>query len=390
MSKMKRPAYIMKNKIKKSSLILICIYIIMITINAVSWMSTSFADWYAIHILPVWVRIFSPVTSSLSFSVGDIMITLGVAIVAIGFPAYIICMIICRGKRKKISRIGAKIFLWIIAFVITTETLNCFIMYHCSTITDTCFCNSPEKYSTEQMIDVYEIVAGKLNDLSSQVPRDSDGHFILTDDLYKTAESSMKNLTDEYPRLKGFYPRPKKMIYSRLASQQYLMGIFLPFSLEVNYNPLMEQINYPSTVCHEYAHLKGIMQEDEAGFISFLACICSESDQFQYSGYLSVLPYLEDQVFSSQLTDADKERADKISGSISWDIYFDDQFLSEDTWKDVEDKAVISTEVVNKVDTAFTDTSLKLNGVTDGIASYDRKVELLLDYYNKNNMLNVH
>lgn len=380
----------MKKKIKKSDIILICIYIIMIILNAVSWMSTSFSDWYALHILPVWVGIFSPLTSFLPFSLGYVMITAGVVIIVVGIPAYIACMIIFRGKRKKVSCISAKIFLWIMAFIFTTETLNCFIMYHCSTITDTYFCDSPEKYTTGQMIDVYQIVADELNTLSVKVPRDSDGKLILTDDLYQTAVSSMKNLTDDYPRLKGFYPKPKKMIYSGFASQQYLMGIFLPFSLEVNYNPLMEQINYPSTVCHEYAHLKGIMHEDEAGFISFLACICSQSNEFQYSGYLSVLSYLEDQIFNSQLTDADRERAEKISCSINPEVYCDNYFLSEDTWQDVEANAVISTEVVNKVDSTFTDTSLKLNGVSDGIASYNRKVELLLDYYFERNMLDEH
>ncbi len=380
----------MKRKIRKSDIVLICVYIFMIIINAAAWLSTSFSDWYSLHILPVWVNIFSRITSILPFSLGDIMITIAVAVVVIGVPAYIICMIIFHGKRKKVSYIAAEIFLWIMAFVVTTETLNCFIMYHCSTITDECFADAPENYTTGQMIDVYDIVARQLNTLSDEVTRDKDGNFILTDDLYQTALSSMKNLSDEYPKLKGFYPKPKKMIYSAIASQEYLMGIFLPFSLEVNYNSLMGSINFPSTVCHEYAHLKGIMQEDEAGFISFLACVCSESKEFQYSGYLSVLPYLEEQVFNLELTDTEKKRLNDISCSINSVVYCDDYFLSEDTWQDVEENAVVSTEIVNKVDSTFTDTSLKLNGVSDGIASYDRKVELLLDYYFERNMLDVY
>ena len=50
-------------------------------------------------------------------------------------------------------------------------------------------------------------------------------------------------------------------------------------------------------------------------------------------------------------------------------------------WEEVESGALISTETVSKASDAFTDTTLKLNGVSDGIASYNRVVGLLLEYY---------
>ncbi len=379
--------YIMKIKIRKSTIILICIYLVMILLNAAAWISSSFSDWYALHILPVWVGIFSRVTSAVPFSVGDVMITLAVVIVVTGLPLYIVCMIVCKGKRKKVSYIASQIFLWIVAFIITTETLNCFIMYHCTDFSESVYSDTPENYSASQLIDAYEIVVSKVNLLCDDVQRDEDGYVILTDDLYKTAQESMKNLISEYPRLQGYYPRPKKMIYSQVASQEYLMGIFLPFSLEVNYNGLMKPVNYPSTICHEYAHLKGIMQEDEAGFIAFVACTTSENKEFQYSGYLSVLSYFEQEIDPMEMERGDRIRLLDIGGTIKSEVYRDRQFLTEEVWEDVEEKAVISTEIVNKVDNTFTDTSLKLNGVSDGIASYGRKLKLLLDYYYESNML---
>lgn len=71
-----------------------------------------------------------------------------------------------------------------------------------------------------------------------------------------------------------------------------MLGYYFPFSMEANYNKVAYVTNLPVTMCHELAHLKGYIQEDEANFIGFLACISSDDLLFQYSGYLSVLNYV--------------------------------------------------------------------------------------------------
>ncbi len=371
----------MKRKIKKADMVLIFIYLLMIILNAASWLSTAFSDWYAGNILPVWVNIFSRASSVIPFSLGEIMIIAAVLIIVAGTIAYILLMIFGKGKRNKISFTALRIFLWIMAFIVTTETMNCFIMYHCTPFSDEYFSEAPEEYPTESLVKLYEIVVNNLNELSDEVERDENGNFILTDDLYKTASDSMRKLSAVYPQLSGYYPEPKKIMFSGFVSQQYLMGVFFPFSLEVNYNKLMSPINYPDTICHEYAHLKGIMPEDEAGFVSFLACTGSDSAQFRYSGYLSVINYIENDVYECITERSELERVDAIHNSMDISVVNDNVFLTYDAWEEVEEKAVVSTDVINDVSDVFTDTSLKLNGVSDGKASYGRKVKLLLDYY---------
>ncbi|MFQ8979614.1 MAG: DUF3810 family protein [Waltera sp.] len=41
----------------------------------------------------------------------------------------------------------------------------------------------------------------------------------------------------------------------------------------------------PATMCHELAHIRGYIYEDEANFIAFLACVESDDSTFQYAGY---------------------------------------------------------------------------------------------------------
>ena len=59
----------------------------------------------------------------------------------------------------------------------------------------------------------------------------------------------------------------------------------------------------------------------------------------------------------------------------------DDRFLTEDAWKRVEERAVLDTEAVKRAADAFIDTNLKVNGISDGKASYSHVVGLLRGSY---------
>ncbi|MBQ2407442.1 MAG: DUF3810 family protein, partial [Lachnospiraceae bacterium] len=59
----------------------------------------------------------------------------------------------------------------------------------------------------------------------------------------------------------------------------------------------------------------------------------------------------------------------------------DNVFLSREDWQVVEKKAVIKTSTVKKVSTKIMDTTLKINGVDEGIKQYNGVVGQLLKYY---------
>ena len=59
----------------------------------------------------------------------------------------------------------------------------------------------------------------------------------------------------------------------------------------------------------------------------------------------------------------------------------DNIFLSKEDWEVVEKKAVVKTATVKKVSNTLMETTLKLNGVEEGMQQYDKVVNLLLDYY---------
>jgi hypothetical protein len=62
-------------------------------------------------------------------------------------------------------------------------------------------------------------------------------------------------------------------------------------------------------------------------------------------------------------------------------VWDDTDFLLPEDWETVQEDAVFDTETVDAMSNQMMDSSLQFFGVEDGIASYDRVTELLLEYY---------
>lgn len=196
------------------------------------------------------------------------------------------------------------------------------------------------------------------------------------EELYAQCIRAMRAQGEVYPYLAGYYPDPKPIRASHFMSQQYLLGIYFPFTMEANYNTVMYPVNMPATICHEYSHLKGVILEDEANYFGFAACIESEDPYLQYSGYLSVLGYLARQVRQSV-----PEEIRKTLAAANEQVCKDDVFLTEEQWEQVEKKAILSTDTVNQATNVFLETNLTMNGIEDGMNSYSRVVRLVICYY---------
>lgn len=367
---------------KKSFIIWNSILLISILLNILSWYSSSFSDWFVNNIFIFNMNIFSRITGIFPFSVGEIMIILGIFLLLTAL-IFLILLPFLKKRLKKFYSIFYRFFAWVIVCIIFVMTCNCFILYHTSTIEETYMEETiNKKYEFDKLLILYEYVANNLNELSSQMERDEHGSIIYNKDIIEEAKVSMKQLGNDYARLSGYYPDAKKILFSDFMSQTYTSGVYFPFSMEANYNTSMYIANLPAVACHEYAHLKGYIYEDEANFIGYLACINSDDAFFKYSGYLSVLYYIENAVYENIDLINDEELLNKLNNICINDIvYADDIFLTQDTWDEIEDNSLFDTETIDQVSDTFSDVSLKLNGVEDGQLSYSRVVNLLLKYY---------
>lgn len=368
---------LINHEFKKNTIICIGIIIFISVLNFMSVYIKGFADIYRKYVFVHISSIFSRITNIFRYSVGEVMITMGIFIVLIGLIIFIAGFMKYKWL-KNLRRIYFRIVVYILIFIYATETLNCFIMYHTTTIENTLYKDinlTSDISDGERLINVYNEVVDNINKLSAKMKRDSDGD-LIEDYSYNECKAALRNISDRFTCLSGYYPSPKEIYYSDIMTQQYLAGIYFPFSMEANYNKLMYISNMPSTICHELSHLKGYIRENEANYLSFVACIESDNEFIQYSGYLSVFYYLLDDI-ETYATEEEKANMYKIDKR----AYDDTIFVKDDVFNEIEEKSLVSTDTLSDATDKFIDSNLKINGVSSGMDNYNEVVRLLIFYY---------
>ncbi len=387
-----------KKTIKIHNIVFLCGIIGVVLLNAAAWQSVTFCDWYIRHIFPLWGSTYGRLTSIVPVSVGEIMLILAVAITLFGI-AFSVWNRIRRNRYRKPLHYFGKAYAWTALTVCYIMTLNCFILYHASGFSQKYMADvgeadmmvadisgsavthagdSSRSYTKEELAALRDYIVEQCNTLAGTFARDDSGGIIYEGDLIAEATKAMRRLGEEYEQLQGFYVTPKYLTYSGFFSQQYIMGYYFPFSMEANINSVMYITNVAPTVCHELAHTKGFIYENDANMIGYLACIQSEDPFLRYCGYLSVLNYVNNDFYAS--IGKDKELYGKHV-RISDTVADDNIFLTREDWESVEKKAAVKTATVKKVSNALMETTLKLNGVEEGMKQYNEVVALLLQYY---------
>lgn len=188
-------------------------------------------------------------------------------------------------------------------------------------------------------------------------------------ELGNAAKQAYITLARQYPILSGIYPSPKPVLLSKLMSRTEITGIFIPFTMEANVNIDIPDYSLGSTMCHELAHLHGFIREDEANYISYLACIHSGNPDLVYSGYMEALI-----ISANALYAKNKELYYQVKELYTTGMIQDlvDNSLY---WKQFENTVISNT--ANKINDVY----LKINNQEDGVQSYGRMVDLLLAEY---------
>ena len=124
----------------------------------------------------------------------------------------------------------------------------------------------------------------------------------------------------------------------------------------------------PFTACHELSHLRGFMNEGEANYIGWLACISSDNMSFNRSGWLIAWSYAG---AALRRTDPGKfaEIYEKLPSEAIRELTENNEF-----WRSHKTKA---SDVQDKVNDAY----LKSNGQDQGIESYGQLTTLMLTWF---------
>lgn len=248
--------------------------------------------------------------------------------------------------------------------------LLCGLNYHRLPFADTAGLTVRQS-STAELKALCKELAITANKQAKLVPTTNDGTTELTLSDYDAATAAvnaMKSMSKDYPFMRGLYSTPKPVSFSKLLSYMHISGSYFPYTFEANYNTMVPDFYLPATMCHELAHQRGYMREDEANFIAYLACRSSDNTYFNYSGTLHALS-LSMQWLLSEDADGYYTIYDSLDERIKADFDAYNRF-----WK--KHQGAVS-QVSSSVNNAY----LKANNQIDGVQSYGRMVDLLLADY---------
>lgn len=227
--------------------------------------------------------------------------------------------------------------------------------------------------STQDLISLYKALITDLNSLRPQVKEDENGHMIISgdfDDVAQRAALIYNTFGKANPLFEGRYGKPKSIAASPLMNYTGITGIYAPFTREANLNTAVLPQTLPATMLHEMAHQRGFAQEDYCNFIAYLASTYSKDPDFRYSGDLLALAHT-----SQALAKADYQVLLTLNQTLAPGVIRDIQ-QNNAFWKSYEG-------TIEKASTSINNHYLKVNGITDGVQSYGRMVDLLLGYYEK-------
>ena len=228
-----------------------------------------------------------------------------------------------------------------------------------------------KEYSKSDLIYFTERLIQKTNEVHFEITKNENEKVTIAFDnnnMFNIAQIGYKNVSNQYPFFTYSNPSQKESLFSKLLTDMGFSGYLNPITNEMQVNYLILKTYKPMVVCHEMAHQIGYASESECNFIGFLASSKSGNLFFQYSGYANALRYClaliasEDKTLFNQLVS-------KLNKGILIDFKENEQF-----WKSYD-------SFIEKGFHAFYDQYLKINQQKDGISSYSKFIDLLINYY---------
>ncbi len=228
------------------------------------------------------------------------------------------------------------------------------------------------EYTNEELFVFTEKLIAKTNQIQLQITHNRNQKVVnpyTQDAIFEMTQNGYTHLANQYPFFKYQFPSRKKSLFSLPLTYMGFGGYLNPFTNEAQVNDKLPMYGFPNVICHEMAHQIGFGSESECNFIGFLAGIKNDDLYFQYAAYSNALRY---SLHNIEVLDENKLAPflAKINPGIIKNYDESEQFWKQyDTFIDVGFHA-------------FYDQFLKFNQQKDGMDSYSKFIDLLVNYYN--------
>ena len=361
----------------------------------------SFDDWYVDHIFPAIQQVVGRIFNVFPFAFGEILMyfcALLVLVTVILSLVFGIRWIVrkCRkksGKRSTFYRVYMKSVLVVAVLFLWAYLFHWWIPYNGHVFGEKN--QDRTRGFTAQEYRYVRIQVGiKCMEAMKAIPRDADGRIIYPDKktAYEVIARTVKKLSDRYPRLKGYYSKPKAALCSDVLEWMYIGGYTYPYTMEITYNKYVNNLYWYTMIAHETAHYKGFYKENEGECMGILACLLSDDPLMVYSGCADYYFTVESKYINAMIEDYGLEEGMKrLKEEFAQDP---DYTLDEQQiFLDQEDAARVAQEAYeadshpleNYSDTAeeVADTGWETQEVIAAENYYDDGYRLIMEYFLK-------
>lgn len=191
----------------------------------------------------------------------------------------------------------------------------------------------------------------------------------LKSELYQSA----KKIAEKYPELKltpSNPPNMKASLFSEAFSYMGVLGYYIPFTTEAQYNEKMPDSKMVFTKCHETAHQWGYASESEANFVGFVLGWESEHPDLLYASNFKAMRSVLNRILW----------VDPL-----YVKYYVEVLYSDGMKRDRQYELDVNVQYGGSAEDAFSlmnEAFLRLNN-QEGLESYGRFVELLVGFNRK-------
>jgi hypothetical protein len=231
--------------------------------------------------------------------------------------------------------------------------------------------NIKREYSDEELIHFTEKLIVKTNEIHTEITHNPNIKVInpySQEKIFMMTQNGFDHLSEQYSFFTYQKTSIKKSLFSLPLTYMGFGGYLNPFTNEAQVNDKLPMYGFPMVVCHEMAHQIGYASESECNFVGFLACVKNEDLYFQYSAYSLALRYC-----LRNIEMKDEKKLNQILEKINPGVL--ENFMeSEKFWKKYD-------TFIDKGFHVLYDQFLKFNQQKDGMVSYSKFVDLLINHY---------
>lgn len=310
-------------------------------------------------------RLLSALTGWLPFSLFELLVILALPLVVL------FVVLTVRLARDRVARVrNAVALLALISVFLTSYVFTLGVAYRTTPITEQMGIDDARDVTPAELYSVATLIRDEANSLAEALNY-KNGESVMNYTLGEASErlsDAYVILSQEYTAVKTFGSRVKPVLASSVMSDAGITGIYGFLTGEANVNVEYPHHEIVFTAAHEMAHQRGIARENEANFIAFLVCIRSDDEFVRYSGYVAMLRYFMNAVYST-----DKELYKELVAGIDERIISDIRASNAVTIRHQD-------SLLGKINDKLNDRYLKFNG-TEGVVTYGYAVRLAVGYY---------